>query len=220
MEITTERSRDGGRIRLLLFIAASLCGMGFGTIAGNAAPPSIPRPNGVDRYERISPVFQSKQIPKERGDALLALLDGGRAVEPWMKGGYPPGVVCVLPVPARLWLSIALTNGTTYRIGLSQNGDLLELPEGYWVVIDAYSKQVKAWMAETEANLRKEITSAPKPCVYQVGTVDEGGTLSGISRLFYGDASKWRRIYDANRSILRNPDTIYGNEKLTIPKLN
>ena len=37
-----------------------------------------------------------------------------------------------------------------------------------------------------------EILSAPKPCVYKMGTMNDTGTLSGVARLFYGDASKWR----------------------------
>jgi nucleoid-associated protein YgaU len=124
-----------------------------------------------------------------------------------------------LPVPPRLWIAIALTNGTTYRIGLSHDGGLLYLPEGLYEVSEATSDQVFKWMAEIEADLRKEVISAPKPCAYKVGTVDDGGTLSGIARIFYGDTSKWKKIYEANRSVLKNPDIITGTETLTIPKL-
>ena len=184
-----------------------------------AEPPRIPLTNQVAHYEREQPVFQSKQISRERGDALLALLDGGRATDRWMKNGFPPGVVCVLPVPARLWLTVTLTNGTTYRIGLSHDGGLLHLPEGLYEVTDAASKQVAKLMAELEADLRREVVSAPRPCVYKIGTVDDGSTLSGVARLFYGDASKWPRIYEANRAVLKSPHQITGLERLTIPKL-
>ena len=188
-------------------------------IATAAEPPRIPLRNQAASYEREQPVFESRQILKERGDALLALLDGGRATERWMKDGFPPGVVCILPVSARLWMTVHLTNGTTYRIGLSHDGGLLHLPEGLYVVTDAASKPVAKWMAELEADLRCEIVSAPRPCVYKIGTVDDGSTLSGIARLFYGDASKWPRIYEANRAVLKNPHQLTGIERLTIPKL-
>lgn len=184
-----------------------------------AEPPRIPLTNQVARYEREQPVFQSMRISRERGDALLALLDGGQATDRWMKNGFPPGVTCVLPVPAHLWLTVTLTNGTTYRIGLSKDGGLLHLPEGLYVVTDGPSNQVSKLMVELEADLRREVISAPRPCVYRIGTVDDGFTLSGVARLFYGDASKWPRIYDANRAVLKNPHQITGLEKLTIPKL-
>jgi hypothetical protein len=181
--------------------------------------PRIPLTNQVARYERKQPVFQSTQIPRERGDALLALLDGGRATAQWPKDGFPPGFICVLPVAPHLWMTITLTNGTTYRIGLSHDGGLLELPEGRYEVTEAASKQVAKLMIELEADLRREVISAPRPCIYRIGTVDDGGTLSGVARLFYGDASKWPRIYEANRKVLKSPHLITGSERLTIPKL-
>jgi hypothetical protein len=172
----------------------------------------------VARYEREQPVFRSKLIAKDRGDALLVLLDGGGAVDRWPKNGNPPGEN-LEPIPSRLWMTLALTNGATYRIGLSHAGLILYLPEGFYEPSEASSNQVAQWMAETEADLRREVISAPKPCTYKVGTVDDGGTLSGIARLFYGDASNWKQIYEANRPVLKNPNIISGTETLTIPKL-
>jgi LysM repeat protein len=48
-------------------------------------------------------------------------------------------------------------------------------------------------------------------------TVRSGDTLSSIARHFYGTTSKWNWIYQANRSKVRNPDSIFVGEKLTIP---
>jgi LysM repeat protein len=48
-------------------------------------------------------------------------------------------------------------------------------------------------------------------------TVRSGDTLSLIARHFYGTASKWNWIYQANRSKISNPNSIYAGEKLTIP---
>jgi hypothetical protein len=176
---------------------------------------SIPFASQVARYEREQPVFQSKQISRERGDVLLALLDGGQATEKWIiKDGK-----IVSPVPAHLRISITLIGGTIYRMGLSHNGRLLYLPDGLYLVTDVASKQVAEWMGEMEADLRREVVSAPRPCVYKIGTVNDGYTLSGVARLFYGDASKWPQIYEANRAVLKSPHQITGSETLTIPKL-
>jgi nucleoid-associated protein YgaU len=48
-------------------------------------------------------------------------------------------------------------------------------------------------------------------------TVRKGDTLSAIAKREYGDANAWRRIYDANRDQLDNPDLIHPGQELTLP---
>lgn len=48
-------------------------------------------------------------------------------------------------------------------------------------------------------------------------TVKPGDTLSKLAERFYNAMSKWEKIYDANRNILKNPNYIYVGMKLTIP---
>ena len=48
-------------------------------------------------------------------------------------------------------------------------------------------------------------------------TVKSGDTLSAIAKREYGDASEWRRIYDANRDQINNPDLIHPGQELKIP---
>ena len=48
-------------------------------------------------------------------------------------------------------------------------------------------------------------------------TVKAGDTLEKIAARLYGDASQWRRIYDANRELLKTPNRIYPGQKLAIP---
>ncbi len=52
--------------------------------------------------------------------------------------------------------------------------------------------------------------------------IKKGDWLSTISQIAYGDMTKWRIIYDANQNRLKssNPDLIYPNEVVYIPKLN
>lgn len=73
-------------------------------------------------------------------------------------------------------------------------------------------------MAEFDAELKKEVLSAPRPFVYQVGLSDEG-TLSSIARLFYNDGGKWKMIYEANKGTIKDPNVIRAGQKLTIPDL-
>ena len=48
--------------------------------------------------------------------------------------------------------------------------------------------------------------------------VQSGDSLSKISKKFYGDANSWRRIYDANKDVVKNPDLIQPGWKLRIPE--
>ena len=57
----------------------------------------------------------------------------------------------------------------------------------------------------------------PLPRLYEVGKGPDGGTLSGIAALFYGDASLWPLIRDANPATLPDPNVVRPGMLLTIP---
>lgn len=48
--------------------------------------------------------------------------------------------------------------------------------------------------------------------------VKPGDTLSKISREFYGDPNEYQKIFNANRSVLKDPDTIRAGQELVIPE--
>ena len=48
-------------------------------------------------------------------------------------------------------------------------------------------------------------------------TVVAGDSLSKIAKREYGEAKKWRQIYEANRDKIKNPGLIYPGQVLTIP---
>ena len=45
-----------------------------------------------------------------------------------------------------------------------------------------------------------------------------GDTLGSIAKRFYGKASAYTKIYEANKDIIENPDRIYPGQKIIIPK--
>ena len=49
-------------------------------------------------------------------------------------------------------------------------------------------------------------------------TVQKGDTLSKISKQFYGDANAYKKIFDANRDQLKDPDKIQPGQVLKIPR--
>ncbi|MBD3854384.1 MAG: LysM peptidoglycan-binding domain-containing protein, partial [Acidobacteria bacterium] len=70
-----------------------------------------------------------------------------------------------------------------------------------------------------------EVTKAPEPepVVEEVSAerfyeVVSGDTLGAISQKYYGKASDYMKIFEANRDILDNPDLIKPGQKLRIPE--
>jgi nucleoid-associated protein YgaU len=48
-------------------------------------------------------------------------------------------------------------------------------------------------------------------------TVKPGDSLSAIAQQFYGKASEYNRIFEANRDKLKDPDRIQAGQELVIP---
>jgi uncharacterized protein YidB (DUF937 family) len=67
------------------------------------------------------------------------------------------------------------------------------------------------------SNVQSGSSSTPVRPPEQVYTVASGDSLSKIAKRFYGDANQWRRIFDANRDQLENPDLIHPGQELKIP---
>ena len=58
------------------------------------------------------------------------------------------------------------------------------------------------------------MAAEPESTLYAVVA---GDTLSKIAKQFYGDASQYPRIFEANRPMLQDPDQIYIGQTLRIP---
>ncbi len=48
-------------------------------------------------------------------------------------------------------------------------------------------------------------------------TVKAGDSLSKIAKEVYGDASQWKKIHEANKAAVPNPDLIHPGQELQIP---
>lgn len=98
----------------------------------------------------------------------------------------------------RMWIDIAQANPTIDPIRL-RPGQEIRLPEPN---------------AATIANR----STPPPPGQLATYLVRSGDNLSSIARQFYGDATLWRVIFNANRNELgNNPDRLQAGMKLTIP---
>ena len=69
------------------------------------------------------------------------------------------------------------------------------------------------------------VTEVDNQIQYPAGTetryhdVVKGDTLSAIAKKYYGDASKYPVIFEANKPMLSDPNKIYPGQKLRIPAL-
>jgi len=61
-------------------------------------------------------------------------------------------------------------------------------------------------------------STAPAAQTYQTYEVKAGDSLSKIAKQLLGDGNAWKRIFDANQDILRDPNKIYPGQKLKIPR--
>ena len=50
-------------------------------------------------------------------------------------------------------------------------------------------------------------------------TIVKGDNLSKIAKKFYGDANKYKVIFDANREVIKDANLIYPGQKIRIPKI-
>ena len=60
--------------------------------------------------------------------------------------------------------------------------------------------------------------AAPKAAEPRTYTVAAGDNLSKIAKHFYGDANKWKKIFEANKDTIKNPDLIKIGQVLRIPE--
>ena len=59
-------------------------------------------------------------------------------------------------------------------------------------------------------------SSSTAPKIYEVVS---GDSLSKIAKREYGNANEWKRIFEANQDLLKDPDKIFPGQKLKIPPL-
>ena len=78
--------------------------------------------------------------------------------------------------------------------------------------------EIKAAGGENPSDIVADIKVADTS-VFARHTVKSGETLGGIAKQYYGNASKYNAIFEANTNILKNPDVIHPDQELVIPNL-
>jgi len=78
--------------------------------------------------------------------------------------------------------------------------------------------KIKAVGGENPTDINADIKVADTS-VFARHTVKSGETLGKIAKQYYGDPSKYQKIFAANSDILKDPDMIHPNQELIIPNL-
>ena len=63
------------------------------------------------------------------------------------------------------------------------------------------NKEPKADFSDVEGG-----SSSTAPPAARIHTVVKGDTLSKLAKQYYGSAGQWKRIYEANKDVIENPD--------------
>ena len=61
------------------------------------------------------------------------------------------------------------------------------------------------------------VESGSSSTATKIYEVKPGDSLSKIAKKEYGNANDWRKIFEANRDIIKNPDLIHPGQTLKIP---
>ena len=51
----------------------------------------------------------------------------------------------------------------------------------------------------------------------EIYEIVSGDTLGGIAKRYYGNASKYTKIFEANKDVISDPNKIYPGQKIRIP---
>ena len=85
-------------------------------------------------------------------------------------------------------------------------------------LFDGKEKKADFSNVQSGSSSRPDAAAAqPAAAAERTYTVKSGDSLSAIAKREYGDANQWRRIFEANRDKIDNPDLIHPGQELKIP---
>jgi hypothetical protein len=60
-------------------------------------------------------------------------------------------------------------------------------------------------------------STAPSQAAFKNYTIVSGDSLSKIAKREYGNAGAWKKIFEANKDVIKDPDKIFPGQKIKIP---
>ena len=102
-------------------------------------------------------------------------------------------------------LEVSVSDGVVALKGEAASGEALEKA----VLLAGNVQGVEKVMAVTV-----KTPDEPRVEYYEIVS---GDTLSGIAKKYYGDATQYPRLFEANREVIKDPDLIYPGQKIRVP---
>ncbi len=96
-------------------------------------------------------------------------------------------------------------------------GPVSDVDEGLEADAVAYDE---GGVEDEEVIVENEPVVEPAAPEFQEYTVKQGDTLQKISFKFYGKYSFWKKIYEANKDVLKGPDSLSVGQVLKVPVLD
>ena len=132
----------------------------------------------------------------------------------------------VLAAVAAVWLSTRPSLSIRARMLRSHNAGspeeitideqlrfITDLPDTASTETNAAIKSEQNNVPDLEVHEQAEKIEVPKFHIVRAGE-----TLSNISYKYYGSASKWQKIYNANREAIKDPSKLRPGTRLIIPE--
>jgi nucleoid-associated protein YgaU len=135
---------------------------------------------------------------------------------PPLRSSAPPPGTRSLNVPDAETAYETREGDTLWRIAGEVYGDPTRWPRIYDANRDQISDPDRIFREQKLVISHAEEPASPREAVRH--EVRGGDYLWRIAGIVYGDPRLWPLIYDANRSRISNPDLIYPNQELVIPR--
>ena len=126
-------------------------------------------------------------------------------------------LACVLITVACASCSLFKEKNTTTESVVSAT-DLDASPAPGWEVEpDTYSTYEQPTARTTSYDASEMVDEGVQTTGARYHTVVKKDTLYGLARMYYGDQRRWKDIFEANRSVISDPNKIRVGQRLLIP---
>lgn len=160
---------------------------------------------------------------------LQEVLDGGASTQLAPRPVVTQTTPVVAPVNTAVPTTVRVANGETLDViakrlygRSSASAEILAANPGLNPRRMRVGMELKLPRAPTRGTAQPAVAAARTPSAApattaRTHTVARGERLGGIAKQRYGDANAWRRIYEANRDKLSDPNKLVAGMKLRIP---
>ena len=124
-----------------------------------------------------------------------------------LKAKYQP----VIDLAKARGVSLKNVNLETDKLLIRGNAPNQAIKNEVWEKI----KAIDAKYADLIADINIDATLSVPPRIYEVVS---GDNLSKIAKKFYGDVNQYKKIFEANKDQLADPDKVKVGQKLKIPE--